>query len=181
MNSLIKFIEIYNPKNLESPLREINTVALSIKTPTASVVDLIKAHGPVKTIAYLKLWLTDLNEFLHLKNPLTETEITFIAEAITEDFRTTTIADINIIFRRAKKGIYGKFYERLSAPEILTWFRDYYEERSNLAGELHRMSHSNQKGKNVFSETRTRQSKRLDEIGFDEFKQQLNLENFQKK
>lgn len=39
-------------------------------------------------------------------------------------------ADIDIIFRRALKGEYGKFYGGISCADVLGWFNKYYQEKS---------------------------------------------------
>jgi len=97
----------------------------------------IKWQGEQATkqmLAVIKINIMALNNFLHLKNPLSEDEIDFIAEQIVDEFGgALNFGDINIVLRDAKAGKYGKFYERLSAPDILGWFRDYYDSRLDAA------------------------------------------------
>lgn len=97
----------------------------------------IKWQGEKETrrmLAVLKINLTAFAKFFHLKNTLTEDEIDFIAEQIVDEFGgALNFGDINIVLRDAKAGKYGKFYERLSAPDILGWFRDYYDSRLDAA------------------------------------------------
>lgn len=90
----------------------------------------------VKLSAMIALNIAAIDRFLHLKNPLNEDEIDFIAEQIMDEFGCAmTMADIYIVLRNAKAGKYGKFYERLSAPDVLNWFREYYDNRLDAAYE----------------------------------------------
>lgn len=75
-----------------------------------------------------------LDAFLHLRNRLTPAEYEFIGEQIIDEFgNILTFADINLFFRRVKSGLYGEFYERISAPTLLTWLRQYVSDRLDTA------------------------------------------------
>lgn len=88
----------------------------------------------VQVLALVRMHLIALDRFLHLKNPLSEEEVEFIAEEVVEEFGgALTFADLHLVMRNAKAGRYGKFYERLSAPDVTGWFRGYYEERLDAA------------------------------------------------
>lgn len=51
---------------------------------------------------------------------------------IVEEFGNLTVADVNLIFRRAKLGKYGSFYGRLDGQMLLTWFGEYFDERIKI-------------------------------------------------
>jgi hypothetical protein len=51
-----------------------------------------------------------------------------------------TLADVKIVLEGAKMGKYGMFYERLSAPQVIEWFRLYFDERMQAA-ENYNLSH----------------------------------------
>ena len=139
---------------------------------------MINEYGRVKVEAYIKLWLVNLNDFLNLKHPMTEEQIDFIAETIAEDFRQTSIGDINIIFKNAKKGVYGEFYERLSAPKVVSWFKKYYEDRVQMCAEMSRMAHDRLTADVKKNNNRIKQERRIDEINFNDFKHQRRLEEY---
>lgn len=102
----------------------------------------IYRHGDaerVKVTAMVALNIAALDRFLHLKNPLSEEEIDFIAEQIIEEFGgAITFADVHLVMKRAKAGAFGRFYERISAPDVLGWFREWYDRRLELAYEYNR-------------------------------------------
>ena len=50
-----------------------------------------------------------------------------------EDFYYFKIADINLVFTRAKKGAFGELYGSLDGSKIYQWFEQYDNERSGTA------------------------------------------------
>lgn len=82
-----------------------------------------------------------LDRFLHLKNGMSNEEVFFAAESVLNEFGGgLTFADIKIVLEGAKMGKYGMFYERLSAPQVIDWFRTYFDERMQAA-ENYNLSH----------------------------------------
>lgn len=102
---------------------------------------MFRLYGPEKTEAYIQLWLVDLNECLNLNRPLKEHHIEQIAFMIMQSYKNISIADLNLIFSKAKKGGYGQFFESLSMPKVLGWFEEYYNDRADTAGEIARRKH----------------------------------------
>ena len=45
------------------------------------------------------------------------------------------LADINLIFKRIKKGEFGQLYTELDGVKILSWFEKYANERASTAVE----------------------------------------------
>lgn len=123
----------YNPSSCIKNLKHVTTVSKALTAGTPSIARMVKFFGETKVEAYIKLWLVSLNESVNLKRPLKENQIDECAIRIVSKHRHVTIADINIIFNRAKMGEYGEFFESLSMPKILKWFKDYFEERCEVA------------------------------------------------
>lgn len=116
-----------------------------------------------RMLAVLKINLTAFAKFFHLKNTLTENEIDFVAEQIVDEFGgALNFGDINIVLHNAKAGKYGNLYERLSAPSILGWFRNYYDQRLDAAYQFN------------LNADKQRYSKRLSD---EMLKQMYNLDN----
>ena len=55
---------------------------------------------------------------------------------IVETYPSLTIADINLIFKRAKLGKFGQFYDRLDGQLILGWIDTYFDERCQSAANI---------------------------------------------
>jgi len=45
------------------------------------------------------------------------------------EFYNLTVADIHFVFEKAKKGGYGKFYDRFDGTMVMEWFRNHFDER----------------------------------------------------
>lgn len=136
-----KLLELYNPKQLHHTFAAVKSVAdsLAIQDQGEPCLLAIEHRGESerkKLLATIKLNIIALDRFLHLKNPLSEEETDFIAEQIVEEFGgSLTFADLHLVMKRGKCGAYGKLYERLSAPTVLEWFREYYNSRLDAAYE----------------------------------------------
>ena len=103
--------------------------AIRIKTPSIGLIK--KEYGEENAKKYIISWIIFLDEFLDLKDKGTEFRMMQTASFILKDYYNLTIADLIVIFGRALKGKYGKFYDRLSGATIISWFEDYFEERCN--------------------------------------------------
>lgn len=133
-----EFSTIYNPSSCLRLFKNVTSIEKSLEANTPTLGKLVKTYGDTKIEAYLKIWLINLNESLNLKRPLTESQISETAFMILDGNKNLTISDINLIFKRAKSGEYGPFFESLSIDKVLTWFSQYFEERCNIAAELTR-------------------------------------------
>lgn len=126
-------LAIYSPKNLQLEFKNVTTVTQALQTGSKSMVALKNEFSTKKVEALIKLQLIELNEILNLKRPLNEKQIDDIAVEIVSQWYYLTMADVYLIFRRAKIGWYGEFYESINMPKILTWFRNYFDERCSEA------------------------------------------------
>lgn len=97
------------------------------KYPSLAV--LRKEYGEAKIEAIIKLHLIDLCENVNLKRPLRDRQVDSIAREIVSEFYSLTIADVHVIFRQAKTGQYGEFYDSLDMPKVIGWFRRYFDDR----------------------------------------------------
>tara|TARA_R100001163_G_C5055794_1_gene192223 strand:+ start:529 stop:891 length:363 start_codon:yes stop_codon:yes gene_type:complete len=81
----------------------------------------------------------DLCQFVDAKRTLTTDEdIIYTVEAIIEGYPILTIEEFRLICDRMKRGMYGKFYERLKLAEIEEAIRDYEgNQRARVLEEMH--------------------------------------------
>jgi len=133
---------------------------------------IVKDIGVGAAEGYIELWLINLNESLNLKRPMKETQISECSFLIVSEYLNITIADINIIFNNAKKGEYGEFFESLSMHKVLSWFREYFDERCNTSGEMVRENHEKLK----YNEERSERASERDAKAFGSFLHQYNKE-----
>src|SRR3989304_5154769 len=96
-----------------------------------TLASLMKQFDREFIINYLKLWIIDLNEFLNLTNRMTPDQIKDTAELIYQDNYNLNIADINLVFTNAKKGVYGQLYGSIDGSKLLRWFSEYRNYRAD--------------------------------------------------
>lgn len=94
-----------------------------------SIAVLRKEYGEARIESIIKLYLIDLCENVNLKRPLRDRQVDNIAREIVSEFYSLTIADVYVIFRQAKTGQYGEFYDSLDMPKVIGWFRQYFADR----------------------------------------------------
>lgn len=100
-----------------------------------ALAEVEKTYGYEFLQAYLEGWIVNLREFVNVGKRMTDMQTFETAMIILQDYKYLTIADINLLFKRAKSGYYGKLYDRLDGQIILDWFRSYDKERAAAAVE----------------------------------------------
>ncbi|MBO7625392.1 MAG: hypothetical protein J6S82_08850 [Bacteroidales bacterium] len=123
------------PKALQSSCKGIATPLQAADSGMPCMAVLVREYGAEKVEALIKLQLVELNELLNLKRPLTERMIDVIASDIVSDFRDLNMADVWLVFRRARSGHYGELYESLNTAKVEGWFHEYFNERCSAAEE----------------------------------------------
>ena len=130
---------MYSPSTIHKTFAAVKGVndCLALQQQGEPVLMAFARQGEaVRKQLLANIWLNiaALCQFLHLKNTLSDDEKDFIAEEILEEFGgTLTMADFHVVLRNAKAGRYGKMYERISAPDVLEWFRKYWDARLDAA------------------------------------------------
>ena len=126
----------YEPRALSVAMREagIDTVAKSVRSNVVSVNRLVKELGYKETAALIVMQLTRLEMMLNVSKQmqpeaLAETA-TMVVDSCLDAGVCINAADIDIVFKRALKGEYGKFYGGISCADVLAWFNKYYAEKS---------------------------------------------------
>lgn len=100
------------------------------KTPALSLIR--KQLGERVSLAYVKAWIVWFASEIRLDG-LSETQIDIAASIIVSEFYMLTPADIQLVFRKAFAGSFGKHYHRLDSTMIIEFFRKYLDERLNAA------------------------------------------------
>ena len=117
------------PSLIRKKFKQVTTISAAVEIDAPRLNVMIRETGAENVEKFIKRWLIDLNMTLDLSKPLSEIQIDFIAEIITQEYRDLSLADIDLIFKSAIKGDYGEFYENLNPPKVLRWFSDYQSER----------------------------------------------------
>lgn len=126
----------YEPRALSVAMREagIDTVAKSVRSNVVSVNRLVKELGYKETAALIVMQLTRLEAMLNVSKPMHPESVAETATMVVDSCLGAGVginaADIDIVFKRALKGEYGKFYGGISCADVLGWFNKYYAEKS---------------------------------------------------
>ena len=110
----------------------IKGVSDALSRNTVSLTQIKKDKGQVFLRSYIALWLIELNELLNLKNPLSEAQITLCTEQIITDYSFLKLSELSLIFKRIVSGEFGELYERISMPKLMSIFRKYEQERTEV-------------------------------------------------
>ncbi len=106
---------------------------MAVNTPALGEV--VAAHGQSQMMAFVETNIAQLALFCNLGASINPDQIQATARMIVEEFGNLTIADVNLIFRRAKLGGWGELYGRLDGQRILSWFGKYLDERCEYCAE----------------------------------------------
>ena len=126
----------YEPRALSVAMREagIDTVAKSVRSDVVSVNRLVKELGYKETAALIVMQLTRLEAMLNVSKQMHPEALAETATMVVDSCLGAGVginaADIDIVFKRALKGEYGKFYGGISCADVLGWFNKYYAEKS---------------------------------------------------
>ena len=131
----------YAPSQAMRDFRRCSTVTKAMNADAPKLSVLSRQLGERAVEAYLKLWIIDLNNILDLKKPLSEAQIDDLAFRILDKYRTLNIAEINLVFSRAKNGEFDGILDRVHVPTVMKWFRIFFDERCNTAAEQSYQDH----------------------------------------
>ena len=123
--------------------------AISSNAPTLGTF--IRAKGREFTEQFVIGWLIYLNDILDLKKPMSADQIQLTAIEIVNTYFYLKLSDFTLLYKRIISGVYGEFYESLSIAKVLTFFRDYNEERINKCAENSERNHQDQKSNQEFN------------------------------
>ncbi len=131
-------------KSVANALETISTKGIAKYTPEVAFKEGLNIRKslrlqPVQTKQMLCAFVMDLCQFVDAKRTLTTDEdIIYTVEAIIEGYPILTIEEFRLICDRMKRGMYGKFYERLKLAEIEEAIRDYEgNQRAKVLEEMH--------------------------------------------
>lgn len=104
---------------------------MNANAPTLGTIQ--REKGRDFTEGLIMGWLVYLNKMLNLNKPMSEDQIEMCAIEVNNEFYGLKISDLTLLFKRIISGAYGEFYESLTIPKVLTFFRTYFDERCELA------------------------------------------------
>lgn len=90
---------------------------------------------PGKGIEALVFLIADVVQFLNVGKTMNSAQVLATAKLLIEDTESKNLKpdDFKICFNNAKKGVYGKTFDRIDGQIIFEWVRAYVSERMDLA------------------------------------------------
>jgi len=101
-------------------------------------------NGAVTVQAILTLLIADIVSFLNVGKAMGQTQIAQTITLILNDVTTKNLKpdDFKVCFENAKKGVYGKVYDRIDGMIIFEWLWQYCGERQDLIETKQVIKHS---------------------------------------
>jgi len=84
-------------------------------------------------LALVKLHIIDLLDFINPSRSMSIEQVEQTAELLISDYSYVKIADILLVFKKAKKGEFGQLYEGIDGMKILQWFTQVWSDRMDAA------------------------------------------------
>lgn len=134
-NELVKaddVIRAYQPTEMLKTHSHIKTIQDAVKSNGSGLSKLTKDIGSDRIQALIELHIWQLNSTMNLQNKLNETQVMEIAIEIMSMYYYLTMEDIYLIFRKAKRGEWGKVYGSLSMIDVFEWFSKYDLQRTEF-------------------------------------------------
>jgi hypothetical protein len=126
-------LALYKPEKAVLALKDYNTPAKCMNSDTPTLAEIRKENGEDKVLTAIEAWIVDMGEFLNISRPMNPRQIRQTAVLVLSEFYYFKVADINLLFTRAKKGQYGELYGSLDGTKIYQWFEQYDIERAETA------------------------------------------------
>lgn len=124
---------------------------MAINSKAPSIGTFQREKGREFTESLIMGWLVYINDILNLNKSMTEDQIEMCAEMVVDEFYALKISDLTLLSKRIISGAYGEFYESISIPKVLSWFREYFEERCNIAEQSSIQKHNDSKSDETFN------------------------------
>ena len=114
-------------------LRTVTTPALAIKSEMPTLGALKKAYSEDFMLAYIELWLVNLNDFINVARKMNPAQMQELSLMIYQDYYYFNLADLNLVFSMIKKGEFGPLYESIDGAKVLACFQKYVIKRESVA------------------------------------------------
>lgn len=129
------FAEKFTPAKCLMTFSKVNSAALCMQSEAPSLATIRKQYSDDFVIAYIALWIDNLNDFVNASRKMSPAQMEETAVILFQEYYYFNLADINLVFRRIKKGEFGQLFAELDGVKILSWFETYSRERMRTAAD----------------------------------------------
>jgi hypothetical protein len=124
-----EFIQKFSPISMLKNFRNVNSLSEAIKAEGNSIAYYRKHMNESTVLALIEAHIVSLNDALNVHEKLKPHQIQEIALEISTLHYHLSPVEIGFVFRKAKRGEYGKINYSLNMPDVMRWFSEYAEER----------------------------------------------------
>ena len=130
------FLAEYAPGKCLRVFQKENTPALTMKSAAPTLASIRREYSEDFQIAYVSVWIVNLNDFVNALRKMSPEQIEETATIIVQEYPYLNLADINLVFRKIKKGEFGQLFAEIDGMKVLSWFEQYAQERARTAAEI---------------------------------------------
>jgi hypothetical protein len=138
--TMIGFMSEFAPGKCLRTFHRENTPALAISSCAPTLASIRREYSEDFQIAYVSVWIVNLNDFVNALRKMSPEQIEETATIIVQEYPYLNLADINLVFRKIKKGEFGQLFAEIDGMKVLSWFEQYSCERARTAADIS-MSH----------------------------------------
>lgn len=102
-------------------------------SPSCSIAAMNKEFGETHLRGFMVKVLNDLIDFFNVGKSIGAVQVAQTVDLIIDEYYFFKPDDFKLCFNRAKKGLYGKVYDRIDGAVILEWLGRYEKERGSMA------------------------------------------------
>tara|TARA_R110000764_G_scaffold4073_3_gene16839 strand:- start:71 stop:631 length:561 start_codon:yes stop_codon:yes gene_type:complete len=125
-------IKKFQPMEMLKTHGHLKTVNDVVNEKGIALAGLVNNVGRDTLQAIVEVHIWNLNASMNLQNKLNEIQVVEIAMELMSLYYYLGMEDIFLVFRKAKRGEYGKIYGSLSMIDIFEWFNKYDQERMRI-------------------------------------------------
>ena len=130
------FLAEFAPAKCLRVFQKENTSALTLNSSAPTLASIRREYSEDFQIAYVSVWIVNLNDFVNALRKMSPEQIEETATIIVQEYSYLNLADINLVFRKIKKGEYGQLFAEIDGMKVLSWFEQYAQERMRTAAEI---------------------------------------------
>ena len=131
-----ELLKIYSPASIKALTKRLNNANDLIKaennTPSLGYICKVLKNEKL-ALALVKLHIIDLLDFINPARSMSIEQVEQTAELLISDYSYLKIADLLLVFKKAKKGEFGQLYEGIDGMKILQWFTQTWSDRMDAA------------------------------------------------
>jgi len=134
--TMIGFMSEYAPVKCLRAFHRENTPALAISSTAPTLASIRREYSEDFQVAYVSVWIVNLNDFVNALRKMSPEQIEETATIIVQEYPYLNLADINLVFRKIKKGEFGQLFAEIDGMKVLSWFEQYAQQRARTAAEI---------------------------------------------